>query len=270
MTALRRTTFAGSAGLHLLAGFVIASLAPLSTPPTTNTAHSVAAPPEEIRHIVFIARDPRPAGGGGGGGGGNRQAGPIRHAEAVGSDAITLRVAKPISTAGRVADVTALPGVLLDAKPLASGSEDHVGLPVGGVSFGTSTGPGSGGGVGEGDGTGIGSGRGPGIGPGSGGGIGGGVYRAGGAVTAPRVITDVKPTYTNDALFHRIQGTVVLELVVKANGRPADIRVVRSLDPGGLDEQAIVAVAQWRFESGRLAGRPVDVLVTVMIDFWIR
>jgi TonB family protein len=255
--------------LHLLAGFVIVLLTPLSTPPTTNTAHSVAALPEEIRHIVFIARDPRPAGGGGGGGG-NRQAGPIRHAEAVGSDAITLRVAKPISTAGRVADVTALPGVLLDAKPLASGSEDHVGLPVGGVSFGTSTGPGSGGGVGEGDGTGIGSGRGPGIGPGSGGGIGGGVYRAGGAVTAPRVITDVKPTYTNDALFHKIQGTVVLELVVKANGRPADIRVVRSLDPGGLDEQAIVAAAQWRFEPGRLAGRPVDVLVTVMIDFWIR
>jgi outer membrane biosynthesis protein TonB len=37
-----------------------------------------------------------------------------------------------------------------------------------------------------------------------------------------------------------------------------------------LDEQAIVAAAQWRFEPGRLAGRPVDVLVTVMIDFWIR
>src|ERR1700722_9264972 len=35
-------------------------------------------------------------------------------------------------------------------------------------------------------------------------------------------------------------------------------------DPGGLDEQAIVATGQWRFEPGRLAGRPVDVLGTLL------
>ena len=108
-------------------------------------------------------------------------------------------------------------------------------------------------------GTGIGSGRGPGIGPGSGGGIGGGVYRAGGAVTSPRVIAEVKPTYTTAALYEKIQGTVVLELVVRANGFPSDIRVIRSLDPGGLDEQAISAVSRWRFEPGRLGGTCVNV-----------
>ena len=166
--------------------------------------------------------------------------------------------------------MTALPRVLLDAEPLASGNIEQIGLPVGGVSFGTSTGPGSGGGVGEGVGTGIGPGRGPGIGPGSGGGTGGGVYRPGGAVTAPRVIKEVKPTYTNEALSQKIQGTVVLELVVRADGQPSEIRVIRPLDPGGLDEQAIIAASQWRFQPGRLAGRPVDVLVTVMLDFWIR
>jgi protein TonB len=74
----------------------------------------------------------------------------------------------------------------------------------------------------------------------------------------------------NDALSQKIQGTVVLELVVRSDGRPSDIRIVRSLDPGGLDEQAIIAASQWRFEPGRLAGKPVDVLVTVMLDFWIR
>jgi protein TonB len=84
------------------------------------------------------------------------------------------------------------------------------------------------------------------------------------------VITEVKPTYTNDALTQKIQGTVVLELIVQANGLPSDIRIVRSLDPGGLDEQAIIAARQWRFEPGRLAGKPVNVLVTVMLDFWIR
>jgi TonB family protein len=62
----------------------------------------------------------------------------------------------------------------------------------------------------------------------------------------------------------------MLELVVTRDGRPSQIRVVRSLDPRGLDEQAITAASQWRFEPGRLAGTPVDVLVTIMLDFWIR
>jgi protein TonB len=84
------------------------------------------------------------------------------------------------------------------------------------------------------------------------------------------VIAEVKPTYTNDALLHRVQGTVVLELVVTHEGRPSQIRVVRSLDPEGLDDQAVAAVAHWRFEPGRLAGAPVDVLVSVMVDFWVR
>jgi protein TonB len=258
-----------SASLHAVAASVIVVVARPSTVPVITTHRgSAIVTRDDVRHIVFIARDPNPTGGGGGGG--NRQAGPIRHAEAIGADKITLRVVKPVSTAGPVANVSIPPQVVLEAKPLASGGVEQVGLPAGGVSFGTSTGPGSGGGVGEGTGTGIGSGRGPGVGPGSGGGIGGGIYRPGGAVTAPRVITEVKPTYTTDALSQKIQGTVVLELVVKRDGHPSEIRILRSLDPGGLDEQAIIAASQWRFEPGRLAGKPVDVLVTVMLDFWIR
>jgi TonB family protein len=222
-----------------------------------------------IRHMVFIVRDPSSIGGGGGGGG-NRQTEPIRHAEAVGSDAMTLRVERSALAVIRLVDAATPAQVLLDAKLLASGDVDQAGLPIGGVSFGTSTGPGSGGGVGDGIGTGIGPGRGPGIGPGSGGGIGGGAYRPGGSVTPPRVITEVKPKYTAEAFSQNIQGTVVLELVVQANGRPSDIRIVGSLDPLGLDEQAIIAASQWRFEPGRLAGEPVNVVVTVMLDFWIR
>jgi outer membrane biosynthesis protein TonB len=45
---------------------------------------------------------------------------------------------------------------------------------------------------------------------------------------------------------------------------------VRSLDPGGLDVQAIAAVQQWRFNPGRLGSTPVDVLVTVVMEFSIR
>ncbi len=229
-----------------------------------------AAPPVKTMHFVFLARASDTGPSGGGGGGGNRQNAPIRRAEGVGHDAITLRVAKPQLIQPREDVVDRLPGVLLDARPLASGSADVPGLPEGGVPYGTSLGPGSGGGVGDGTGTGIGSGTGPGVGPGSGGGIGGGVYRAGGAVTPPRLIAQVTPKYTDSALLRKIQGTVVLDVVVKSDGLPGKILVTRSLDPGGLDEQAIIAARGWRFEPGRLAGAPVDVLVTLILDFRIQ
>ena len=80
----------------------------------------------------------------------------------------------------------------------------------------------------------------------------------------------MKPHYTSDALLRKIQGSVWLELVVTREGRAGDVRVTRSLDPGGLDEEAVNAVQQWQFAPGRLAGTPVDVLVTVAIDFWIQ
>lgn len=257
--------------VHVVAVLSVVALvtyAPIRSP-------AIPASPGPSRHqatpprLVFVARDPRP--GGGGGGGGNRQSAPIRRAEGIGHDAITLRIAKPrLLQAREGADIADVPAVLLDARALASGTQDILGLPEGGVPFGTSTGPGTGGGVGEGAGTGIGSGTGPGLGPGSGGGAGGGVYRAGGAVTPPRPIKQVKPKYTDQALALKIQGSVVLDVVVMNDGQPGQILVRRSLDPGGLDEAAIAAAREWRFEPGRLAGAPVDVLVTLILDFRIQ
>ena len=260
--------------LHLFAigAVVVATAARPPHPGRDHAAEALVTPAEvtdQTRHMVFIARatDLR---SGGGGGGGNRQAGPIRHAEAIGHDLATVPVRRSVAPVGELFAVSSLPGLVLDAKPLASGTQFQMGLLEGGVSSGTSTGPGSGGGVGDGVGTGIGPGNGPGIGAGSGGGIGGGIYRPGGSVTPPRVLVQVSPKYTDDALFRKIQGTVEMELVVTKDGRPANIRIIRSLDPGGLDEVAIAAVERWRFEPGRLAGAPVNVLVTVMLDFLIQ
>jgi protein TonB len=269
--------FAASAALHLIALAIVAVVFPTPTAVDAGRVKPVAAQEKvNVPRIVFLASDPRPIGGGGGGGG-NQQPGPIRRAQGVGADAITLRVRTsppppPIATdvPALEEDALPLPSIVLEATPLASGTFDEIGLPVEGVPSGGSTGPGSGGGVGTGTGSGIGSGRGTGLGPGSGGGVGGGAYRPGGAVTTPRVLTQVNPTYTNDALLHRIQGSVVMNVIVTRDGRPSDIRVVRSLDPGGLDEQAVAAVTRWRFEPGRLAGTPVDVLVTIMLDFSIK
>jgi periplasmic protein TonB len=260
----RALPIAASGFFHAAAAVFFAfALGAAHTAPRPPASTPDTAAPIATKHFVFIVHDPRPAGGGGGGGG-NRQRAPIRHAEGVGRDAITLRIAPPPAPIDAGADF--LPAVLLDARPLAAGTRDVVGLPEGGVPFGTSQGPGDGGGVGDGKGPGLGPGTGPGVGPGSGGGIGDGVYRPGGQVSSPRVIVQVKPKYTTDAMMRKVQGSAVLEFIVRADGRPDDIQVVRSLDPG-LDDQAVVAAKQWRFEPGRLGGRPVDVLVRLMLDF---
>jgi TonB family protein len=270
------TQLAVSAALHL-ALVVIAVWVRTTVAPDIELGRAGPTIDQQVQHVVFVA-PALPQLGGGGGGGGNQQSGPIRRAQGVGSDTITLRVRKPTSTTApatttappTVEDIPALPSIALDAMPLASGSFVQIGLPISDILTGTSTGPGAGGGVGSGVGTGVGSGRGPGLGPGSGGGTGGGVYRPGGAVSAPRLVKEVRPRYTAEAFRNMVQGTVTLDVVVAANGRPSQIRVVRSLDRGGLDDEAAAAVAQWRFEPGRLAGAPVDVLVTIMVDFSIR
>jgi hypothetical protein len=106
-----------------------------------------------------------------------------------------------------------------------------------------SNGNGMGGGIGNGFGTGVGPGRGAGFGPGSGGGFGGGAYHIGGGVSAPTILSKVKPEYSEEARKAKWQGTVVLSLVVDDQGRPLSLKVVRSLGLG-LDQKAMEAVAK--------------------------
>lgn len=132
-----------------------------------------------------------------------------------------------------------------------------------------SAGPGVGGGIGTGQGRGVGEGSGPGVGPGSGGGIGGGVYRVGGGVSPPTIITRIEPQYSEEARKARYQGTVVLEAIVKKDGTVQILRVVRSLG-FGLDENAIQALSQWRFRPGMRNGVAVDVALNIEVNFNLR
>src|SRR5438093_12210057 len=88
------------------------------------------------------------------------------------------------------------------------------------------------------------------------------VYRVGRGVTAPRGVSRVEPRYSDAALAARVQGTVVLEAVISADGVPKIVRVVRSLGYG-LDESAIAALERWRFNPGRKDGLPVNVSLDV-------
>ena len=69
----------------------------------------------------------------------------------------------------------------------------------------------------------------------------------------------------------KIQGTVVLEVVVLPDGTIGDVTVTKSLDPVfGLDAQAIAAARQWRFTPGTRFGEPVAVALAIELLFNLR
>ncbi len=148
---------------------------------------------------------------------------------------------------------------------LASNNMPNLGDPMAGSVL-PSNGTGSGGGIGSGSGGGVGSGKGPGFGPGEGGGVGGGVFRVGGGVSPPRAIYSPEPEFSEEARKAKYQGTCTLSLIVGIDGHPRNIQVTGSLGMG-LDEKAIEAVKNWRFEPGMKDGHPVPTIIAVEVDF---
>ena len=93
----------------------------------------------------------------------------------------------------------------------------------------------------------------------------------GSGVIAPRLLAQVRPRYTADAMRARIQGIAALEAVVLPDGTVGDVRIVRTLDRTfGLDQEAVAAVKQWRFVPGTRSGRPIPVIVSVELTFTLR
>ncbi len=228
-----------------------------------------------LNSMYFAAKDiiwlDQPGPGGGGGGGGNKMPEPPRKAEAPGKDKITVPAAKPpkLENPEPPKDEPKPAQIDIPAVAVASGVQEAPGALTG--LPGTSQGPGSGGGAGTGTGSGIGPGTGPGLGPGWGGGQGGGPYRPGNGVLSPRLLVEVKPSYTADAMRAKIQGVVTLEAVVLPDGSVGNVHVTRSLDQTfGLDQEAIKTVKKWRFAPGTRLGQPVPVLVEIELTFTLR
>jgi TonB family protein len=129
-----------------------------------------------------------------------------------------------------------------------------------------SNGPGARGGIGTGSKGGVGPGDGYGVGPGEQEGSGGDYFRMGKGVTAPRLIYQTDPEFSEEARKAKYQGNCVLDLVVDANGHPTNIRILNALGMG-LDEKAIESVKHWKFEPGKKDGRGVAVEIAVEVDF---
>ena len=95
---------------------------------------------------------------------------------------------------------------------------------------------------------------------------GAGVFRVGKGVSAPVLIHKREPEYTEDARVARYEGMVVLAAAIGPDGSPHSIRVVRGLG-FGLDENAVDAVSQWKFQPGMKDGVPVTVAATIEVNF---
>lgn len=95
------------------------------------------------------------------------------------------------------------------------------------------------------------------------------VYTIGDGVTSPRLVKQVRPTYTAEAKQAGIQGNVTMDCVVLPDGTVGDVRVTKKLDPD-LDEEAIKTLRQWRFRPGQKDGKSVPVQVFVEMSFTLR
>jgi TonB family protein len=89
--------------------------------------------------------------------------------------------------------------------------------------------------------------------------------RVGGSIKPPAQTKRVNPPYPPDAQAAGVQGVVIMEATVGADGKVTDVRVLRSIPL--LDQAAIDAVRQWEYAPTFVNGIPVPVLMTVTLNF---
>ena len=87
-------------------------------------------------------------------------------------------------------------------------------------------------------------------------------------MSAPQLIYQVDPEFSEEARKAKFQGEVLVHLIVDATGRPTQVRVIRPVGMG-LDEKAREAVAQYKFRPARKGGHAVPVELNVAVNFQI-
>jgi len=92
------------------------------------------------------------------------------------------------------------------------------------------------------------------------------VQKIGHGVTPPRLKYQPEPEYSEKARAGGYEGVCTLSLIVGVDGKTSNIRVVNAIGLG-LDEKAVEAVRNWRFDPARKDGVPVAVQLAVEVDF---
>jgi TonB family protein len=85
-------------------------------------------------------------------------------------------------------------------------------------------------------------------------------------VTAPKILFNPEPDYTDAARKHSFQGVVGLNVVVDSSGAVRNVKIAHPLG-FGLDENAVKTISTWRFAPAMRDGQPVATLVYIEFDF---
>jgi TonB family protein len=225
----------------------------------------------DLPDLIFVMTE---GPGGGGGGGGENSEDPESVQKIEGDDAAKVAVATEVpedkliyedpekppeeEKEEEVVEEEEVPEVIAPVVEAAPDDVTEKGTLEGQEQLAASRGAGEGEGMGEGQGSGIGE--------GSGGGIGGGIYRPGSGVTPPVLVKKVSPDFTADALARKIQGEVIVEVVILKDGTVRPVRVLQGLSPD-LNEKAMAAASLWKFIPAKLKGQPVDLAAEIVVDF---
>ena len=85
-------------------------------------------------------------------------------------------------------------------------------------------------------------------------------------IRSGKLVTRVNPLYPAAARMAHLQGRVKLYAVIGTDGMPHNLEVISSVDPA-LDNSALQAVQQWRYEPYMCKDVPVEVQTTVQVNY---
>lgn len=83
----------------------------------------------------------------------------------------------------------------------------------------------------------------------------------------PKPIKMTRPQYPNEAFVKKIEGTVVLEILIDATGRVFPVKIIQSIP--ALDHAARETVKQWVFSPAVKNGRAVATIAQAPVSFRI-
>lgn len=224
------------AAVFALIALLLASSKGGPTPPLNGESRPLSHLTTAVFHTVTAAQ---PSGGRGRGGDEN----PIPATHGDPAPRSPLVIVKPTLPQNQTHILPEPPTIFdTNATPVPANTE-RIGLPW--MPDDThSPGPGKGHSIGSKDGDTTGDdGKGP-----FGNGVGEGPYAPG--LIPPSCAYCPYPTYTDEARHGKVQGSVTLQVLVGADGRAQDIRIVKGIG-FGLDERAVETVRGWKFTPAR-------------------
>jgi protein TonB len=92
--------------------------------------------------------------------------------------------------------------------------------------------------------------------------------RVGADVKEPKKLKDVAPVYPEDAKAAGVQGVVIIEAVIGTDGKILEAKVLRPVPM--LEKAALEAVQQWEYTPTLLNGEPVELIMTITVNFVLK